>query len=136
MVITELEREQAERRMMAEREAGYAMAARYDNQANRIIVSLHTGVEVMIPPHAVEGLHDAEPEQLAEIEITPSGLGLHWPDLDADLYLPGLLQGKLGSARWHAKELGAAGGKTRSETKQNAARFNGLKGGSPRKAQA
>lgn len=136
MVITELEREHAERRMMAERETGYALAARYDKQADRIIVTLHTGVEVMIPPHLVEGLHDAEPEQLAEIEISPSGLGLHWPALDADLYVPGLLEGMLGTSTWNAKKLGAIGGRSRSEAKQNAARRNGLKGGRPRKVLA
>lgn len=136
MAITDLEREQAERQMMAEREPGYALAARYDEQAHRIIVSLHTGVELMIPPDLVKDLHDAEPEKLAEIEISPSGLGLHWPALDADLYVPGLLLGRLGPSGWSAKESGAAGGRSRSEAKQNAARRNGLKGGRPRKAQA
>ncbi|WP_442489939.1 DUF2442 domain-containing protein [Halomonas litopenaei] len=41
----------------------------------------------------VEGLTDATSEALADIEVSPTGLGLHWPQLDADLYVPALLQG-------------------------------------------
>ncbi len=33
------------------------------------------------------------------IEITPTGLGLRWPKLDADHYLPALLDGVFGSPR-------------------------------------
>jgi hypothetical protein len=39
---------------------------------------------------------------LSKIEISPSGLGLHFPAIDADLYLPALLDGFLGSRRWMA----------------------------------
>jgi len=39
---------------------------------------------------------------LEEIEITPSGYGIHFPKLDADLYLPALLQGFTGSRKWMA----------------------------------
>jgi len=34
------------------------------------------------------------PEQLAHIEISPSGL--HWPDLDEDLSIRGIAQGDYG----------------------------------------
>jgi hypothetical protein len=34
---------------------------------------------------------------LAEIEISPAGVGLHWPKLDADVHVPALLQDVLGS---------------------------------------
>ncbi len=136
MAITEQERKQAENALMVERAHGHAVAARYDQRARRIIVSLHTGLELMIPPDLVEGLQDAEPEDLVEIEISPSGLGLHWPALDADVYVPGLLAGQFGSSNWMARELGAKGGSSRSEAKKKAARLNGLKGGRPRKGHA
>ena len=70
---------------------------------------------------------------LAEIEITPSGLGLHWPRLDADVYVPGFMKGIYGTRRWMAALLGAEGGKSSSPAKAAAARTNGAKGGRPRK---
>ena len=72
--------------------------------------------------------------ELAEIEISPTAFGLHWPRLDADLYLPGLLDGVLGSRRWMARVMGRAGGAAISPAKQTAARENGRRGGRPRKA--
>ncbi|MER8672015.1 DUF2442 domain-containing protein [Mesorhizobium sp. M1156] len=35
-----------------------------------------------------------------ESGISPTGLGLHWPQLDADVDVPALLQGVFGSKRW------------------------------------
>src|SRR5437868_3887052 len=75
----------------------------------------------------------ATPADLAQIEISPAGLGLHWPRLDADLYVPALLQGALGSKGWMARQLGAAGGRARSKAKVAASRENGRRGGRPRK---
>jgi len=80
-----------------------------------------------------KGLAGASPDDLAKIEISPTGLGLHWPRLDADLYVPALLQGVLGSRSWMAAQMGAAGGKARSAAKSAAARKNGRKGGRPRR---
>jgi hypothetical protein len=134
MGITENEFTQAERRMQTLREHGHAVAARYDRRRARIVVSLNTGVEVTFPPKLAEGLADASPSNLAQIEITPSGLGLHWPKLDADLYVPGLLAGAFGGKQWMAAQLGAAGGSARSKAKAQAARANGRLGGRPRKS--
>jgi len=80
-----------------------------------------------------QGLEHATPAELANIEISPLGTGLHWPDLDADLYVPGLLSGVFGSNRWMAAQLSAAGGRARSAAKTAAVRENGRKGGHPRK---
>jgi hypothetical protein len=125
---------QAEARMQTLRQGGYATSARYDKRHARVVVSLHTGVELAFPPALAEGLADATSAELSEIEITPSGLGLHWPRLDVDLYVPALLQGVLGSPRWMAAAaLGRAGGSSRSKAKVAAARANGSKGGRPRK---
>ena len=135
MAMTDNVIKQAETRMAAERCHAHATAARYNRRNNRVIVSLHTGLELALPPHLVEGLADATADALSEIEISPSGLGLHWPQLDADLYVPALLEGQFGTKEWMARELGAAGGKSRSSAKSNAARANGLKGGRPRKKQ-
>jgi len=135
MAMTDDDIKQAEARMAAERHHAHATATRYNRRNNRVIISLHTGLELALPPHLVEGLADATPDALSEIEISPSGLGLHWPQLDADLYVPALLEGQFGSKQWMARQLGAAGGKSHSPAKSNAARANGLKGGRPRKKQ-
>jgi hypothetical protein len=128
--------DQAEQRMMALREAGYAISARYDRRSSRIVVNLSTGVQLAFPPKLAEGLSGASPESLADIEISPAGLGLHWPKLDADVYVPALLQGVLGSKSWMARQLGAKGGRARSEAKASASRENGRRGGRPRKPTA
>src|SRR5690554_3215731 len=136
MAITDDARQQAEARLANERNHAHAVSARYDRRTRRVIVRLHTGLELAIPPALVEGLADATPKALAEIEISPSGLGLHWPQLDADVYIPALLEGQFGSRQWMARQIGAAGGRSRSEAKRHAARTNGAKGGRPRKAHA
>ena len=135
MIINDDVIQQAEARMAAERDHAHATNARYDRRTKRVIVRLHSGLELAIPPLLVEGLADATPDALAEIEISPSGLGLHWPQLDADLYVPALLQGQFGSRLWMARQLGTAGGRSRSQAKRNAAKANGAKGGRPRKVQ-
>jgi hypothetical protein len=65
--------------------------------------------------------------------IDPPGFGLHFPRLDADLYLPALLEGLLGSKAWAASRMGQAGGKARTPAKQAASRANGRRGGRPQK---
>ena len=134
MAVPEQDVQQAERRMAALRENGFAVSARYDRRTARIVIALNTGVQIAFPTRLAEGLADASPDDLAEIEISPTGLGLHWPKLDADVYVPALLQGVFGSKRWMAAQLGQAGGKARSPAKAAAARENGRKGGRPRKA--
>ena len=110
-----------------------AVAARYDRRIGRVVIGLNSGLEIAFKPHDAQGLERARPAQLARIEISPSGLGIHFPDLDADLYLPALLEGFLGSRQWMASSLGKAGGSSTSEQKASAARVNGRLGGRPRK---
>ena len=114
----------------------FAVSARYDRRAERVVVTLDNGLDVGFAPAGVQGLERAKPAQLSEIEISPSGLGLHFPKVDADVYLPALLDGVLGSRKWMAARLGAAGGQARSEAKAAASRANGKLGGRPRKPAA
>jgi hypothetical protein len=113
-----------------------AASAHYDAGRNRVIVRLTTGVELGVAPHDVEGLRHASIEDLKVIEVEAFGLGIHFPKLDADLYVPALLQGVLGSKRWMAAQLGSAGGRARSPAKAAASRENGKRGGRPRKLAA
>ena len=110
-----------------------AIAARYDRRDGRIVIDLSSDISIAFKPHHAQGLEHARASQLSKIEISPSGLGLRFPALDADLYLPSLLEGFLGSKRWMAAQLGKVGGQTRSKAKTAAARANGKLGGRPRK---
>jgi len=40
---------------------------------------------------ASERLAEATPAQRARFEVSPSGYGIHWPDLDEDLSIDGLI---------------------------------------------
>lgn len=134
MTITDRDRRAAETRLHTElRSQPKAISARYDRRRSRVIIGLDNGLELAFPPRLAQGLEHATPAELALIEISPLGDGLHWPALDADLYLPALLQGVFGSKTWMARHLGATGGRAISAAKSAAARENGHKGGRPRK---
>lgn len=113
-----------------------AVSARYDRRLSRIVVALSSGIELTFPPEMAEGLAGASPRELSKIEVSPTGFGLHFPELDADLYLPALLEGVLGSPAWMAGLMGRKGGKATSDAKRSAARRNGRLGGRPRKSAA
>ena len=109
------------------------MKAYYERKGDRVVIGLSTGIEVAFRPRDAQGLERAKPNQLDAIEISPSGLGIHFPKLDADIYLPALLEGFLGSKRWIAAEHGKLGGGTSTAAKAAAARRNGKLGGRPKK---
>lgn len=110
----------------------HAVSARYDRRLDRIVIGLDTRLEVSFSPKDAQGLEHATAADLNRIEISPSGLGLHFPKLDADIYVPALLEGFLGSRKWMASRLGATGGKSRSAAKTKAAKANGSLGGRPK----
>jgi hypothetical protein len=132
--------EQSDRFELANRKAQelnaslpHAVSARYDRRIGRVVITLNSNLELAFSPRDAEGLENASPAQLDAIEISPSGFGIHFPKLDADIYLPALLEGFLGSRKWIASRMGAEGGKSRSAAKAAAAKRNGRAGGRPRK---
>jgi hypothetical protein len=68
-------------------------------------------LELRFNPAEVEELHGAKQADLIPIQITPSGFGLYWPRLDADVSIPGLLQGIFGSRKWEAQRAVGSFGK-------------------------
>ena len=96
-----------------------------------LILKLSDGRRHLIPREDLQGLQSATKEQIARVKILGKGTGLHWPALDVDFYVPGLLRGVYGNKKWMA-EIGRSGGSVRSAAKKRAARVNGLKGGRPR----
>ncbi len=97
-----------------------------------LILRLSDGRRHVIPRELLQGLESGTSKQIAHVEIVGGGTGLHWPELDADLYVPALLRGVYGTRLWMAR-IGRNGGLARSTAKKNAARANGLKGGRPRR---
>lgn len=136
-MVSRDEFEEANRRAQAAR-AGIptAVSAWYDRKVRRVVVRLVSNVEVSFSPRDAQGLEHATPAQLKHIEISPSGLGIHFPKLDADLYIPALLEGFLGSRTWAAARLGRLGGRATSRAKRAAARANGRLGGRAKKARS
>jgi len=79
-----------------------AKSAYYDQTSGRIVVYLQLGAIFSFPAELGQGLAGANPEDLAEVEVTPSGIGLHWEKLDADLSVPALVNGIYGNKTWMA----------------------------------
>lgn len=113
-----------------------AISAHYERKSGHIVIHLSSKVVVGFSPHDAQGLENAKPSQLDEIEISPSGYGIRLPKLDVDLYLPALLEGFLGSRKWMAARLGQVGGRSRSWAKRAASRANGRLGGRANRARS
>ena len=86
-----------------------AVSARYDRHTRCVVVQLSSNLGIFFSPRDAEGLEHATVEELQDVEITPSGYGLHFPQLDADLYVPALLEGMFGSERWMAQRAAQPG---------------------------
>jgi hypothetical protein len=108
-----------------------ATAAVYDAATARIAVDLANGARVAIPVACIPELRGASAADVAAVEVSPSGEGLHWARLDADYSVPDLMLALLGPTAWRSA-LGRAGGRVSSPRKRRASRRNGTKGGRPR----
>jgi hypothetical protein len=113
-----------------------AASARYDRRTRRMVVELTNGCSFVFPPRALQGMARASDTALADVEILGQGHALHWPQLDADFTVPGLLMGVFGTRAWMASELARRAGQAKSPAKAAAARANGRKGGRPRRKAA
>jgi Protein of unknown function (DUF2442) len=111
-----------------------AAAAHYDQTTGRVVVDLINGCTYAFPVQLVQDLCGASADALASVEVDGLGFNLHWPALDADLYVPALMSGIFGTRAWMTRELARAAGQVTTPAKAAAARSNGAKGGRPRKA--
>ena len=104
-------------------------------ELNLLIVGLSNGRRLVLPVEDVQGLEKASHEQIKNHELLGRGTGIHFSELNVDLYVPALIEGVYGNRRWMA-QLGKKGGAARTEAKRLAARANGAKGGRPKRAAA
>lgn len=77
-----------------------AVSAKYDRRIGMVVVRLSSGLFLQFRPREIQGLERARPGDFSMIVVSPSGLGLHVPKLDADVSVPGLLRGLVGSRAW------------------------------------
>ena len=60
----------------------------------RVHLSMESGLSISFPIEGNPRFEGAEDSELNKIEISP--FGLHWPDLDEDLSIRGILSGNYG----------------------------------------
>lgn len=76
---------------------------KYDVQAERVFVEnriicikLANNSELRFPAENNKKLAKATDKQLSNVELICDGSGLHWEDLDEDLSISGILDGRFG----------------------------------------
>ena len=62
--------------------------------ASELVVTLQDGRKIATPLDRYPRLKQASPQQRANFEIMP--MGIHWPELDEDLGVLGMLKGRRG----------------------------------------
>lgn len=74
------------------------VAARH--HAGKIRITMESGLEIAFPVQGNPRLEGKPHDQLDRMEISP--FGLHWPDLDEDLSIRGILAGNYGQRPYEA----------------------------------
>ncbi len=59
----------------------------------QLVVALSNGQAVVAPLRWYPRLQNATPAQRADWELAGAGYGIHWPQIDEDLSVKGLLMG-------------------------------------------
>jgi hypothetical protein len=72
---------------------------------DELIVHLADGRTIVTPLVWYTPLLAATPEQRKNFVLSPSGI--HWPDLDEDLSVAGMLAGVIPTYRWLPENVGA-----------------------------
>jgi hypothetical protein len=80
-----------------------AKRAWFEASLRHICVEIQNGTVMGFPYKLLQGLGLATTEQLTEVEVTPSGYGLHWESLDVHLAVPHLVAGIYGTQKWMDK---------------------------------
>ncbi len=62
-----------------------------DFEADAFVVHLLDGRSLTVPLEWFPRLRDASPEQRTRYEFSGHGYAVHWPEIDEDISVPGLL---------------------------------------------
>ena len=76
-----------------------ARAKKVSVSNDELTVVLADGRRIVAPLAWFPRLLRATPEQLENYELLGDGVGIHWPDLDEDLSVAGLLRGTPSASR-------------------------------------
>lgn len=99
--ITDEEMTAASRRgLEASVRQAHAVGATYNRETKQLVIELRGGTTFWVPARLLQGLRDAAPELLDQVEVMPGGAALHWEELDADFLVQDLVCGSFGSRLW------------------------------------
>lgn len=70
------------------------------HEDGKIRIEMESGLEIAFPVKGTPRLEGKPHEALDHIELSP--FGLHWPDLDEDLSIRGILAGNYGQRPYEA----------------------------------
>lgn len=70
-----------------------------------VCVRLSDGREIRFPAAKNRRLVKASSSQLKNVELICNGTGLHWPELDEDLSVQGILEGRFGQVEEPARAM-------------------------------
>ena len=71
----------------------HALAAKISFTEHELIVALVDGRTLTVPLEWFPRLRKASKSELANYELLGDGEGIHWPDIDEDISVEGLLRG-------------------------------------------
>lgn len=114
-----------------------AAAARYDKASNRMVFEMQNGVTLLVPTSLIQGLQDADDDELMDFQLVGEGSQIHWDKADVQFYIEDLIKGAFGTPKWmkslqeQLSEIGRKGGSATSKRKSVSSRANGAKGGRP-----
>ncbi len=81
-----------------------ASAAECWSDEENLWIRLKDGRQLSVPLKFYPRLFYASPEARSRVRLTGDGTGLHWPDLDEDISVEGLLLGVGDTTRWGVEE--------------------------------
>ena len=67
-------------------------------EEGKICLLMSDQKEIRFPVNLNKKLRKAQVEKVKNIELICDGTGLHWPDLDEDLSVTGIIEGRYGQA--------------------------------------
>jgi hypothetical protein len=112
-------------------DASAVVDARYDVRRDMFHLMFRGGGSMTIPRAIVPGLGGASAADLEAVTVSPAGDALSWRSLDADVYVPGLVELAFGARLFAAARRPAA--RRTSKVGTTAANANSAKSARARK---